>query len=185
MGRIVGAKVAERFGKSLLELGGNNAIIITPESRFGGYYNWIFVQCVGTCGQRCTSTRRLIIHESVYEEVKNKLSSAYKQLKIGNPLDEKNHVGPLIDKDGKHVFKSFIEKSYYKRGRKRISKRRCVDWRRFRKWLLCKTGDNSFENYYEIVQDETFAPILYLMKYSEIEEAIDIKMESNRVYLQR
>ena len=104
MGRIVGAKVAERFGKSLLELGGNNAIIITPESRLRRYYNWILIWRVGTCGQRCTSTRRLIIHETVYEEVKNKLSSAYKQLKIGNPLDEKNHVGPLIDTDGINMY---------------------------------------------------------------------------------
>jgi len=94
MGRIVGSVVAKRFGKSLLELGGNNAIIITPEADLEITIIGALFGAVGTCGQRCTSTRRLIIHDSIYDEVKNKLSSAYTQLNIGNPLDEKNHVGP-------------------------------------------------------------------------------------------
>ena len=98
MGRIVGSVVAKRFGKSLLELGGNNAIIITPDADLEITIIGALFGAVGTCGQRCTSTRRLIIHESVYDEVKNKLASAYTQLKIGNPLDESNYVGPLIDK---------------------------------------------------------------------------------------
>ena len=99
MGRIVGAVVAERFGKSLLELGGNNAIIITPDADLDITIIGALFGAVGTCGQRCTSTRRLIVHESLYNDVKTKLSKAYAQLKIGNPLEEQHHGGPLIDKD--------------------------------------------------------------------------------------
>ena len=99
MGRIVGATVAERFGKSILELGGNNAIIVTPDADLEMTIIGAVFGAVGTAGQRCTSTRRLIIHESIYDTVKEKLAAAYKQLSIGNPLDENNHVGPLIDTD--------------------------------------------------------------------------------------
>ena len=98
MGKIVGAVVAERLGRSLLELGGNNAIIVTPSADFNLVLTGALFGAVGTCGQRCTSTRRLIVHEDMYDEVKAKLTKAYGQLKIGNPLDSKNHVGPLIDK---------------------------------------------------------------------------------------
>jgi aldehyde dehydrogenase (NAD+) len=111
MGKIVGTKVAERFGKSLLELGGNNVIIITPEADLEITIIGALFGAVGTCGQRCTSTRRLIIHESVYDEVKNKLAKAYAQLSIGNPLDENNHVGPLIDKDAVNMYLAAIEKA--------------------------------------------------------------------------
>src|SRR5690606_29009968 len=99
MGRKVGAAVGERLGKSLLELGGNNAIIVTPDADIKMTVIGAVFGAVGTAGQRCTSTRRLIIHESVYDKVKEAIVGAYKQLRIGNPLDEKNHVGPLIDKD--------------------------------------------------------------------------------------
>ena len=111
MGRVVGSVVAKRFGKSLLELGGNNAIIITPEADLEITIIGALFGAVGTCGQRCTSTRRLIIHDSIYDEVKNKLSSAYTQLNIGNPLDEKNHVGPLIDKAAVDMYLTAIEKA--------------------------------------------------------------------------
>ncbi len=106
MGRHVSSVVSTRFGKSILELGGNNAIIITPDADLKITIIGALFGAVGTCGQRCTSTRRLIIHESVYDEVKNKLAKAYAQLKIGNPLDENNHVGPLIDVDAVNVKKS-------------------------------------------------------------------------------
>ena len=174
MGRIVGAKVAERFGKSLLELGGNNAIIITPEADLEVTIIGSLFGAVGTCGQRCTSTRRLIIHESVYEEVKNKLSSAYKQLKIGNPLDEKNHVGPLIDKDAVNMYLKAIEKAISEGGNVLV-KGGVLTGEGFESGCYVKPVIIEAENYYEIVQDETFAPILYLMKYSEIEEAIDMQ----------
>ena len=174
MGRIVGAKVAERFGKSLLELGGNNAIIITPEADLDVTIIGSLFGAVGTCGQRCTSTRRLIIHETVYEEVKNKLSSAYKQLKIGNPLDEKNHVGPLIDTDAVNMYLKAIEKAIIEGGNVLVEGG-VLTGEGFESGCYVKPVIIEAENYYEIVQDETFAPILYLMKYSEIEEAIDMQ----------
>ena len=174
MGRIVGAKVAERFGKSLLELGGNNAIIITPEADLDVTIIGSLFGAVGTCGQRCTSTRRLIIHETVYEEVKNKLSSAYKQLKIGNPLDEKNHVGPLIDKDAVNMYLKAIEKAISEGGNVLVEGG-VLTGEGFESGCYVKPVIIEAENYYEIVQDETFAPILYLMKYSKIEEAIDMQ----------
>jgi len=174
MGRIVGAKVAERFGKSLLELGGNNAIIITPEADLDVTIIGSLFGAVGTCGQRCTSTRRLIIHETVYEEVKNKLSSAYKQLKIGNPLDEKNHVGPLIDTDAVNMYLKAIEKAISEGGNVLVEGG-VLTGEGFESGCYVKPVIIEAENYYEIVQDETFAPILYLMKYSKIEEAIDMQ----------
>ena len=97
VGRIVGAKVAQRFGRSILELGGNNAVIISQHADLPTVLPGLVFGAVGTAGQRCTSTRRLIIHEDIYEDVKQKLVSAYKQLRIGDPLDENNHVGPLIN----------------------------------------------------------------------------------------
>jgi len=174
MGRIVGAEVAKRFGKSLLELGGNNAIIITPEADLDVTIIGALFGAVGTCGQRCTSTRRLIIHEKIYEEVKNKLSSAYKQLKIGSPLDEKNHVGPLIDKDAVNMYLKAIEKAVNEGGNVLVEGG-VLTGEGFESGCYVKPVIIEAENYYEIVQDETFAPILYLMKYSEIEEAIDMQ----------
>ena len=103
MGRIVGATVAERFGKSLLELGGNNAIIITPTADLKVVVPGAVFGAVGTAGQRCTSTRRLIIHETVYDKVRDAIVGAYKQIKIGNPLDETKHVGPVIDLSLIHI----------------------------------------------------------------------------------
>jgi len=111
MGRIVGATVAQRFGKSLLELGGNNAIIITPTADLKVVVPGAVFGAVGTCGQRCTSTRRLIIHESVYDKVRDAIVGAYGQLTIGNPLDEKNHIGPLIDHDAVNTYLAAIEKA--------------------------------------------------------------------------
>ena len=174
MGRIVGAEVAKRFGKSLLELGGNNAIIITPEADLDVTIIGALFGAVGTCGQRCTSTRRLIIHEKIYEEVKNKLSSAYKQLKIGSPLDEKNHVGPLIDTDAVNMYLKAIEKAVSEGGNVLVEGG-VLTGEGFESGCYVKPVIIEAKNYYEIVQDETFAPILYLMKYSEIEEAIDMQ----------
>ena len=111
MGRIVGQKVASRFGKSLLELGGNNSIIVSDKADLKITIIGALFGAVGTCGQRCTSTRRLIIHDSIYEEVTSKLANAYTQLQIGNPLDESNHVGPLIDKQAVEMYLNAIEKA--------------------------------------------------------------------------
>src|SRR5690606_19710633 len=110
MGKIVASKVAERLGKTLLELGGNNAIIVTPDADIKMTVIGAVFGAVGTAGQRCTSTRRLIIHDSIYDKVKEAIVSAYKQLRIGNPLDQNNHVGPLIDTDAVNNYKAAIEK---------------------------------------------------------------------------
>jgi len=174
MGRIVGKKVAERFGKSLLELGGNNAIVITPNADLDVTIVGALFGAVGTCGQRCTSTRRLIIHDSVYDEVKNKLAHAYAQLNIGNPLDESNHVGPLIDKDAVNIYLNAIEKAKSEGGNVLVEGG-VLDGAGYESGCYVKPVIIEAKNHYEIVQDETFAPILYIMKYSDLQEAIDMQ----------
>ena len=174
MGRIVGAVVAERFGKSLLELGGNNAIIITPDADLDITIIGALFGAVGTCGQRCTSTRRLIVHESLYNDVKTKLSKAYTQLKIGNPLDEKNHVGPLIDKDAVNMYLEAIEKAK-KEGGTVLVDGEVLEGPKYTSGCYVKPVIIEAENHYDIVQHETFAPILYLIKYSSLDEAIEMQ----------
>jgi len=174
MGRIVGATVAERFGKSLLELGGNNAIIITPNADLEITIIGALFGAVGTCGQRCTSTRRLIIHKSVYEEVKNKLAKAYTQIVIGNPLDESNHVGPLIDKDAVNMYLSAIEKAKEEGGNVLVEGG-VLEGVGYESGCYVRPVIIEAENHFEIVQHETFAPILYIMKYSTLDEAIEMQ----------
>ncbi|WP_452222771.1 L-piperidine-6-carboxylate dehydrogenase [Lacinutrix chionoecetis] len=172
MGRIVGATVAERFGKSLLELGGNNAIIITPTADLKVVVPGAVFGAVGTCGQRCTSTRRLIIHESVYDKVRDAIVGAYKQLTIGNPLDEKNHIGPLIDKESVNTYLAAIEKAKAEGGNVLVEGG-VLDGEGYESGCYVKPAIIEAENNFEIVQSETFAPILYLMKYSgDVENAI-------------
>lgn len=171
VGRIVGTNVAQRFGKSILELGGNNAIIISKDADLDMSIIGAVFGAVGTAGQRCTSTRRLIIHESVYEEVKNRLVKAYGQLKIGNPLDEKNHVGPLIDKDAVKQYLDAIKKCK-KQGGKFVVEGGVLEGKNYQSGCYVKPCIAEVENSYEIVQHETFAPILYLMKYNSLDEAI-------------
>jgi aldehyde dehydrogenase (NAD+) len=173
MGRIVGATVAQRFGKSLLELGGNNAIIITPTADLKVVVPGAIFGAVGTCGQRCTSTRRLIIHESVYDKVKDAIIGAYGQLTIGNPLDEKNHIGPLIDHDSVNTYLAAIEKAKSEGG-KLLVEGGVLEGDGYESGCYVKPAIIEAENHYEIVQHETFAPILYLMEYSgNVENAID------------
>ena len=172
MGKAVAATVGARLGKSLLELGGNNAIIVTPNADMklvltGGVFG-----AVGTAGQRCTSTRRMIIHESIYDTVKKKLAKAYKQIKIGNPLDPKMHMGPLIDRDAVESYLSALIKIREQGGNFLVAggsikakKGGC-----YVKPAIAEVTPNM-----EIVQTETFAPILYLMKYKTLEQAIKIQ----------
>ncbi|MFK2818966.1 aldehyde dehydrogenase family protein [Flavobacteriaceae sp. LMIT009] len=175
MGRIVGTTVAERFGKSLLELGGNNAIIITPSADLKVVVPGAVFGAVGTCGQRCTSTRRLIIHESVYDKVRDAIVGAYGQLTIGNPLDEKNHIGPLIDKDAVDTYLAAIEKAKAEGGNVLVEGG-ILEGEGYESGCYVKPAIIEAENHYEIVQHETFAPVLYLIKYSgEVENAIDIQ----------
>jgi aldehyde dehydrogenase (NAD+) len=174
MGRIVGAKVAERFGKTILELGGNNAVIITPDADLNIATIGVVFGAVGTAGQRCTTTRRLIVHESVYEAVKERLISAYKQLTIGDPLDEKNHMGPLIDVDAVKAYQKAIE-SIQKEGGRVIVDGGVLSGEGYRSGCYVRPVVIEAENHFKTVQTETFAPILYLMKYQNIEEAIGLQ----------
>lgn len=175
MGKIVGAKVAERLGKSILELGGNNAIIVTPDADLRMTVIGAVFGAVGTAGQRCTSTRRLIVHEDVYNEVKNAVVKAYAQLRIGNPLDEKNHVGPLIDTDAVNNYANAIAKAKQEGGNV-IVEGGVLSGEGYESGCYVKPCIIEAENHYEIVQDETFAPILYLLKYKgDVDDAIAIQ----------
>ena len=175
MGRIVGATVAKRFGKSLLELGGNNAIIITPDADLKMVVPGAVFGAVGTAGQRCTSTRRLIIHESVYDKVRNAIVNAYKQIKIGNPLDENNHVGPLIDTAAVSMYNVALEKVVAEGGQVLVEGG-VLSGEGYESGCYVKPAIAEAKNNFEIVQHETFAPVLYLLKYSGgIENAIEIQ----------
>lgn len=171
MGKKVAAAVGARLGKSLLELGGNNAIIISPNADLNMSLVGAVFGAVGTAGQRCTSTRRLIIHESVYDSFREKLVNAYKQIKVGNPLDENNHVGPLIDKDAVAMYEKALEKVVAEGGSIAVEGG-VMEGEGFESGCYVKPAIAEGSNDFEIIQDETFAPILYLLKYSTIEEAI-------------
>ncbi|KEO72820.1 L-piperidine-6-carboxylate dehydrogenase [Anditalea andensis] len=173
MGKLVGEAVGSRLGRSLLELGGNNAIIITPNADLDIAIRGALFGAVGTAGQRCTSTRRLIVHDTVYEEVKSRLASAYKNLTIGNPLDENFHVGPLIDKDAVNSYLAAIDKVKAEGG-KEVVAGGLMEGEGYESGCYVKPCIFEAENHFQIVQHETFAPILYLMKYSDLDEAIDM-----------
>ena len=175
MGKVVAKTVGERLGKSLLELGGNNAIIVTPDANIKMTVIGAVFGAVGTAGQRCTSTRRLIIHESIYETVKSSLIDAYNQLKIGNPLDENNHVGPLIDKDAVENYKKAID-SVKEEGGNIIVEGGVLSGAGYESGCYVKPAIAEASNDYKIVQHETFAPVLYLLKYSgSVDRAIEIQ----------
>jgi aldehyde dehydrogenase (NAD+) len=176
MGKAVAATVAARLGRSLLELGGNNAIIISKDADFDIAILGSLFGAVGTAGQRCTTTRRLIIHEDIYEKVKNKLAAAYKQLRIGDPLDSKNHVGPLIDKDAVKMYSDAIEKCKAEGGNF-IVEGGVLSGNGFESGCYVKPCIAEAKPGFAIVQHETFAPILYLLKYKTIDEAIAIQNE--------
>ncbi len=174
MGKAVAATVAQRLGRSLLELGGNNAIIISKEADLNIALIAATFGAVGTAGQRCTTTRRLIIHEKIYNKFKEKLVHAYKQLKIGNPLNEKNHVGPLIDKDAVKAYLHSIERCKAEGG-KFIVEGGVLKGKGYESGCYVKPCVAEAKNSYAIVQHETFAPILYIMKYKTMQEAIDLQ----------
>ena len=175
MGKIVAQTVGARLGKSLLELGGNNALIITPDADINMTIIGAVFGAVGTCGQRCTSTRRLIIHEDKYDQVKEALKNAYQQLQIGNPLDESNHVGPLIDREAVKNYLNALQKVVQEGGNILVEggvlKGDLYPGGCYVKPAIAEASPN-----YDIVQHETFAPILYLLKYKgTLENAIDIQ----------
>ncbi|RZK88129.1 MAG: aldehyde dehydrogenase family protein, partial [Pedobacter sp.] len=174
MGKAVGAAVGARLGKSLLELGGNNAIIISEHADLDMSLIGAVFGAVGTAGQRCTSTRRLIIHESVYDSFQAKLIKAYGQLRIGDPLDQNNHVGPLIDKDAVAAYLSSIEKCKAEGGNF-VVEGGVLQGENYKSGCYVKPCIAEVENNFKIVQHETFAPILYLIKYKTLDEAIALQ----------
>lgn len=174
MGKKVGEAVGARLGRSLLELGGNNSIIITEEADLDMAMIAVVFGAVGTAGQRCTTTRRLIIHEKKYNEVKSRLQKAYAQLKIGNPLDQKNHVGPLIDKQAVKMYEDAIA-NVVAEGGKVLVEGGVLKGKSYVSGCYVKPCVIEAKNEMEMVQHETFAPILYLMKYKTLEEAITLQ----------
>ncbi|MBB4118319.1 aldehyde dehydrogenase (NAD+) [Mesonia hippocampi] len=175
MGKIVAKEVAGRLGKTLLELGGNNAIIVTPDANIKNTVIGAVFGAVGTCGQRCTSTRRLIVHEDVYDKVKTAMVDAYKQLRIGNPLDQNNHVGPLIDKDAVKNYQQALEKVVAEGGNILVEGG-VLEGEGYESGCYVKPAIAEAKNEFEIVQHETFAPVLYLLKYSgSVENAIEVQ----------
>ncbi len=174
MGKAVGAAVGARLGRALLELGGNNAIIISKDADLDIAILGSLFGAVGTAGQRCTTTRRLIIHEDIYEQVKQKLVSAYKQLSIGNPLDEKNHVGPLIDKAAVQLYFDSIE-ACKAEGGNFVVEGGVLEGKGYESGCYVKPCIAEARPDFKIVEHETFAPILYLLKYRTIDEAIAIQ----------
>ena len=171
MGKAVGAAVGARLGRSLLELGGNNAIIISEFADLTIALPGCVFGAVGTAGQRCTTTRRLIIHESVYEKFRETLVNAYKQLRIGNPLEETNHVGPLIDTEAVSSYLEAIEECKAEGGNF-IVEGSVMEGAEYESGCYVRPCIAEVENNFDIVQHETFAPILYIMKYKDIAEAI-------------
>ena len=174
MGRSVGEAVARRLGKSLLELGGNNAIIVTPTADLKVAIPGIVFGAVGTAGQRCTSTRRLIVHESIFEEVKERLTKAYGQLKIGDPLDPGIHVGPLIDKQAVAQYQHAVER-IRQAGGTFVVEPGLPEGDAYVSGCYVSPCIAEVENHWAIVQHETFAPILYLIRYSDAGEAIALQ----------
>ncbi len=174
MGKELNKAVAARLGKTILELGGNNAIIISEHADLDMSLIGAVFGAVGTAGQRCTSTRRLIIHEKVYDSFVNKLTKAYQQIKIGDPLDANNHMGPLIDKDAVSIYLNSIE-ACKKEGGKFLVEGGVLSGNGYESGCYVKPCIAEALPHYQIVQHETFAPILYVMKYSTLEEAIAIQ----------
>ena len=175
MGKIVAQACAARLGNSLLELGGNNAIIVTPDADIKMTVIGAVFGAVGTAGQRCTSTRRLIIHESIYDKVRDAIVGAYGQLRIGNPLDQNNHVGPLIDKHAVEMYQKALEQVVAEGG-KILVEGGVLTGEGYESGCYVKPAIAEAENHFAIVQHETFAPVLYLLKYTgDVHDAIAIQ----------
>ncbi|MBY0434368.1 MAG: aldehyde dehydrogenase family protein [Cyclobacteriaceae bacterium] len=174
MGKLVAKAVGARLGRPLLELGGNNAIIISEHADLDIAIHGAFFGAVGTAGQRCTTTRRLIVHEKVYEKVKQRLKKAYGRLRIGNPLDTKNHMGPLIDTLAVQSYTNALKK-VKEEGGTFLVEGGVLTGKKYSSGCYVKPAIAEVKNHFSIVQQETFAPILYLIKYKDIDEAIELQ----------
>ena len=174
MGKAVAEATAKRLGRSLLELGGNNAIIVSQHADLDISVPGIVFGAVGTAGQRCTSTRRLIVHESIYDAVKLRLQKAYAQRRIGDPLDQNNHVGPLIDTLAVQHYQHALAE-VQKAGGTMLIEGGVLTGAGFESGCYVRPCVAEVQNHWDIVQHETFAPILYLLKYSTLEQAIELQ----------
>jgi aldehyde dehydrogenase (NAD+) len=176
MGKQVAIKVAERLGKSLLELGGNNAIIVSEHANLDLAVRAIVFGSTGTCGQRCTSTRRIIVHAKVKNDLVQRLIKAYQSLTIGNPLDSKNLVGPLVDEHAQKAFLNAIKNCLQEGGQLLVGGDAIPT---NGKGFYVKPAIVEAKNSFHSVQEETFAPILYLLTYTgDVHEAIAMQNES-------
>ncbi|WP_297089824.1 aldehyde dehydrogenase family protein [uncultured Draconibacterium sp.] len=171
IGKKVGALVGERLGRAILELGGNNAIIVTPDANLEMALRAVVFGAVGTCGQRCTSTRRIIVHDSVYEDFKKRLIAVYDKLPIGHALDENTLVGPLVDNWAVDTYLSAVEKVKAEGGTVLIGGEK-LSGKGYESGCYVTPCIAEVENHYKIVQDETFAPLLYMIRYTDLDEAI-------------
>ncbi len=174
MGKLVGKTVSERLGRALLELGGNNAVIVSDSANLDIAIRAALFGAVGTAGQRCTTTRRLIVHDRVYNEVKSRLVKAYSQLRIGNPLNEENHVGPLIDQGAVRAYKAALQ-SVNDQGGHWIIRGGVLKGPGYESGCYVKPAIAEVKNDFPIVQQETFAPILYLIRYKTLDDAITLQ----------
>lgn len=174
MGRKVGSAVAQRLGRTILELGGNNAVIVAQDADLEMTMRAVVFGAVGTAGQRCTSTRRVIVHESIYDRLKEALVKAYAQLRIGSPLDEANHVGPLIDRDAVQLYLNALDQVMAQGGTILVAGG-VLKGEGYESGCYVKPCIAEVQNHMDIVQNETFAPILYLMKFRTEEEAIALQ----------
>lgn len=171
MGKEVAKTVGARLGKTILELGGNNAIIVTKNADLEMAARATVFGAVGTCGQRCTSTRRLVVHEEVFDQLKNRLVEIYKDVNIGNPLDEDTLVGPLVDEQAAENMQNAL-KEVQQAGGEIVYGGETVEMKKLSGGQYVRPAIVIAENEYDIVQEETFAPILYLIKYSDLDDAI-------------
>jgi aldehyde dehydrogenase (NAD+) len=172
MGRTVAPKLAQRFARGLFELGGNNGMIVSPSADLDMALRAILFGAVGTAGQRCTTLRRLFVHDEVYDRLVPRMKSAYQSVSVGNPLDDKTLVGPLIDKaafDAMHKSLSLAAKDG---GRTVGGERTMAD--KFPNAYYVRPALVEIQKQTEVVCNETFAPILYVMRYSELTEAIKL-----------
>lgn len=177
MGKDVAQRVAARLGKSLLELGGNNAVIVTPDADLDIAMRAAVFGAVGTCGQRCTSTRRLIVHEKVYDQVRDRLAAAYQKIQIGDPLDQSNHMGPLIDTAAVEMYTQALNAATTQGG-SFLVEGGVLSGEAYSSGCYVKPAVVEIDHDADIVHQETFAPILYLLKYSGgVEQAIAIQNE--------
>ncbi len=173
IGKKVGRLVGERLGRHILELGGNNAIIVTPSADMDMVMMAAVFGAVGTTGQRCTSTRRIILHESVYDDFRDKLINVYKSLKIGHPLNADTHVGPMNDKNAVETYQLALEQ-VVKEGGKILYGGDILQGEGYESGCYVVPTIAEAENHFDVVQEETFAPLLYLIKYSTPDEALEL-----------